>query len=131
MTPLPVTKAFMKEFLHTEGSRDAKEQEKLAKQMKFRYRSGIGELIYPMVTCRPDLSYATTRAAQYSAWPAAIHYHGVRHTLRYLYATKDDGIYFWRPEPNELLPDHPLPRVNSNAHDLLADGRPRHEPRCR
>ena len=37
-------------------------------------------------------------------------------------------MYFWRSEPNELLPDHPLPRVNSNAHDLLADGRPRHEP---
>ena len=64
--------------------------------MKIPYRSAIGELIYAMTTCRPDIAYATVRAAQYSTNPAAIYYHGVRHIRKYLHATKDDGLYYWR-----------------------------------
>ena len=96
--------------------------------MGFGYRSAIGHLIYAMVTCRPDLSYGVVRGSQANACPAEIHYNGVKHMLKYLYHTKSDGIYFWRKSPNEYLPSGPLPTVNSNARDLLRDGRPIDHP---
>ena len=81
-----------------------------------------------MVSCRPDLSYAVVRSSQYSVCLAEIHYHGVRHMLKYLWYTRDDGIYFWRPTPRLDLPAVDPPTINSNAHDLLLDGRPSHGP---
>ena len=39
-----------------DGTCDDKHQSELAKRMGFSYRQGIGELIYAMVSCRPDLS---------------------------------------------------------------------------
>ena len=127
-TPLPTKQHFIRDFLSTAGDPDAKVQEALAKKMGFRYRSGIGELIYAMITCRPDLSYGVVRASQFSVNPAEIHYNGVRHMLKYLYATRDDGIIFWRETPNEALPAVDPPTINSNMHDLLLDGRPTHDP---
>ena len=126
-TPLPTRANFMTSFLSAKGDPDEKAQANLAKKMGFGYRSGIGELIYAMITCRPDLSYATVAAAQNSACPAEIHYHGVRNILKYLYLTRTDGIYFWRTEPNMDLPYVEPPKINSNVHDLLLDGRPKHD----
>ena len=126
-TPLPTRANFMTSFLGAKGDPDEKAQANLAKKMGFGYRSGIGELIYAMITCRPDLSYATVAAAQNSACPAEIHYHGVRNILKYLYLTRTDGIYFWRTEPNTDLPYVEPPTINSNVHDLLLDGRPKHD----
>ena len=85
-------------YLAAEGNPDKKHQKDLAKKMGFGYRNGIGELIYAMITCRPDLSYGVVRSSQYSACPHEIHYNGVRHMLKYLYHTKNDGIYFWHRE---------------------------------
>ena len=127
-TPLPTRKQFITSFLSAKGDKNDKAQTKLANNMGFGYRSGIGELIYAMITCRPDISYATVAAAQHSACPAEIHYHGVRNILKYLYITREEGLYFWRSEPNENLDYVEPPKFNSNAHDLLADGRPKHEP---
>jgi hypothetical protein len=127
-TPLPSNKTFMTSFLNAKGDPDPTVQSKLSKEMKISYRSAIGELIYAMTTCRPDISYATVRASQYSVNPHAIHYHGVRHILKYLYATKDDGLYYWRTTPNPNLPSIPSPPIRSNQHDLLLDGRPIHSP---
>ena len=127
-TPLPSNKTFMTSFLNSKGDPDPSAQSKLSKEMKISYRSAIGELIYAMTTCRPDIAYATVRAAQYSTSPAAIHYHGVRHILKYLHSTKDDGLYYWRTSPNNNLPSIPPPTIRSHLHDLLLDGRPIHSP---
>ncbi|KAL7525100.1 hypothetical protein ACHAWF_001213, partial [Thalassiosira exigua] len=115
-TPLPMAPTFLRAYLGAKGNPNAKHQEALAKEMGFEYRSNIGQLIYPYITCRPDIAFATE------------HFHGVCHTLKYLYATKDHVIYFWHPQANMLLPDVPPPRINSNLHDLLHDGRPTHGP---
>ena len=64
----------MKTFLAAEGDDDPIKQAKLEKEMSFGYRSAIGELIYALVTCRPDLSYAVVRGAQNSARPHDIHF---------------------------------------------------------
>jgi hypothetical protein len=54
-TPLPGRESFIKTFLTATGDPDEKAQAQLSKLMGFSYRSGIGELIYALVTCRPDL----------------------------------------------------------------------------
>ena len=121
-------RASSKTFLAATGTTDEKEQRKLKKEASFGYRSAIGESIYALDTCRPDLLHAVVRSAQNSACPHSIHYHGVKHILKYLYLTKDDGIYFWRQTPHSSLPAKPPPSINSKVHDLLLDGRPVYGP---
>jgi hypothetical protein len=123
-TPLPTTAGFMKSFLAAEG--DPNGQKELESRMRLSYRSGVGELIYALVTCRPDISHAVVRCAQNCICPHEVHYHGVKHILKYLYLTKSEGLYFWREQPNDLLPDKPTPTLSSTAHDLLMEGRPHH-----
>ena len=82
---------------------------RLEKDMGFGYRQAIGELIYAMVTCRPDISYAVLKLSQYSTRPNTIHFEAVKNVYRYLNRTKDDGIYYWRTTPRLDLPNNPLP----------------------
>jgi hypothetical protein len=92
-TPLPQTESFLKSFHSAEGDPSPIQQEKLGKQMGIQYRNGVGELIYALVTCRPDISYAVVKCAQSTTAPHEIHYHALKHILKYLYVTRDDGIY--------------------------------------
>lgn len=124
-TPLPTTSGFAKTFLSAVGSQD--NQVELEKKMQLSYRSGVGELIYALVTCRPDISHAVVRCAQNCICPHEIHYHAVKHVLKYLFLTKSDGLYFWREQGREDLPDMASPILSSTAHDLLMDGRPQHD----
>ena len=100
----------------------------LQNNMGINYRQAIGELIFLMVTCRPDISYPLIKLSQYSSNPAAEHYESVKHILRYIKATKHDGIYFWRRNVRDDLPDLPLPKqwnetynVDPNTHIDSAD----------
>ncbi|EJK69950.1 hypothetical protein THAOC_08742 [Thalassiosira oceanica] len=123
-TPLPSRGDFERKFIQATGDPDPRTQRELASKMGFNYRGAVGELIYAMVTCRPDLSYGVVRASQANSCPAEIHYQGVKHMLKYLSHTKSDGIYFWRQELHPTLPSGPMPTINSNEHDLMRDGRP-------
>ena len=78
--PLPTKDQFLKHFLSCKGDPCPTIQSKLEKD--FKYRSAIGEIIYAMSTCRPDLSYAAIRASQCSICPHEIHYN--------MYVTRDD-----------------------------------------
>jgi hypothetical protein len=129
-TPMPTTKSFLDGFQTAQGDPDDKIQEKLKKQYGFGYRNGIGELIYAMVTCRPDISTTVVRCAQHSACPAEQHFHAVRHAIKYLYVTRSDGIYFWRKEPLMHLPEHPIPDVDTKLHGQIPTdvSRPQHDP---
>ena len=126
--PFPTTGEFAKEFPATVGNPDEKHQAKLAKTMNCSYRNIVGELTYAMVTCRPDLSPALGRLAQHNAAPAEIHYKAAKHCMRYLYATRNNGLIFWRTEPRDDLPDKGAPEPVSNTHDLLPLGRSNHGP---
>ena len=85
----------------------------------FTYRQAIGELIYALVTCRPDISYSVIKLGQYSANPASIHFDAVKQVYCYLHATMDhDGIIYWRKTPNGHLPLGPEP---TPADDLNYD----------
>jgi hypothetical protein len=81
-----------------------------------------------MTTTRPDLAYASVKLSQANCCPHEHHYHRVKHALKYIYATRVDGLYFWRTAPRPEFKEGPLPRVNSNKQDLLLDmTRPEHD----
>ena len=102
--PLASNPTWMKKFNTATGDPDKKVQAKLAKDMKLLYCSGVGELIWAMTMCRPDLVYVAVKLSQANHCPHEHHYHGPRHALKYLYVTKDDGIYFWRSTPRPSKP---------------------------
>ncbi len=126
-TPLPTNPTWLKKFNATVGLTDPTDQAALATKMQIKYRAGIGELTWAMTTCCPDVSYTSIKLSQSNSAPAKHHYHRPKHTIRYTYITRDDGIYFWRTKPHMDLPKGPLPTVNSNNWDLLLDARPAHD----
>jgi hypothetical protein len=127
-TPLPSDPTWLKKFNATIGNPDPDVQKKRSKSMQLTYRCGVGELIFAMTTTCPDLAYASVKLSQAICCPHEHHYHGVKHALKYLYATRDDGIYFWRTSSRPEFKEDPLPRVNSNKQDLLLDTiRPEHD----
>jgi hypothetical protein len=75
----------------------------------FRYHGAIGELIWAMITCRPELSFPVVKLSQFSAHPAKVHYDAVRHIFSFLAGTKDYGLTYWRKTPHDGLPKHPAP----------------------
>jgi deoxyuridine 5'-triphosphate nucleotidohydrolase len=98
---------------------NAKERIQLQLRMNFNYRQAIGELIYAMVTCRPDISFPLIKLSQYSQNPAEIHYKAVIQIFRYLHATIDDGLIYWRTQPNQYLPLVPLPTVHKSTYTTM------------
>jgi hypothetical protein len=127
-TPMPVplgtNEKFHRDLYKAKGNPDAKAQAALAKQMGFGYRKAIGELIWPMPTCHPDLTQGVVKCAQASAAPTEIHYNAVKSIFRYCAATITDGIFYWRTEPRLDLPDDALPTIHSTPQDLKMQGRP-------
>ncbi len=89
--------------------------------MQLNYRSGIGELIWAMTTCRPDLAFAGVKLSLSNLCPHELHFHGLKHALKFLYASQDDGLYFWRTSPRLELLEGPLPPVHSHKQDILLD----------
>ena len=85
-------------------------------EMGFGYRQAIGELIYALVTCRPDISYAVIKLSQYSTRPTRIHFEAIKNIYRYLNATKEEGIHFWRQTPRDDLPDVPAPSTKRDGN---------------
>jgi hypothetical protein len=123
-TPLPSDANWLKKFNAATGDPDTKQQTKLAKEMQIGYRSGVGELIWAMTTCRPDLAFASVKLSQSNSCPHELHYHALKHALKFLYNSKDDGLYFWRTAPRMEPPEGPLPPIASNRQDILLEGRP-------
>ncbi len=125
-TPLPTTPPFMKALQTKEGDPDPVVQWALEKKMGFSYQGGIGQLVYAMVSCRPDLSFATVKLSQHNTCPGRVHFEGVCHTLKYLYQTHSEGLYFWRITPRPELESIPLQTILSNEHDLLRTQQQQH-----
>jgi hypothetical protein len=57
----------MKKFNAATGDPDLKIQAKLAKSMGLSYPSGVGKLIWPMMTCQPDLAFASVKLSKANA----------------------------------------------------------------
>jgi hypothetical protein len=98
-TPFPCNPTWFKKFNAAIGDPDLNKQAKLAKTMNLSYHSGVGELIWAMTTCCPDLAYVSVKLSQANSCPHKHHYHGLCHALKYMYMTRDDGLYFWHTTP--------------------------------
>ena len=68
----------------------------------WNYRAVIGMLLYLVTNTRPDLAYAVSQAARFSANPKKSHASAVKHIIRYLRGTHDKGIIF-KPDSSLTL----------------------------
>ncbi len=98
-TPLPINSTWLKKFDAAVGPNDPQAQCKLKALMQIKFRGGVGELIWAMMMCRPDLVYTAVKLSQSNSRPVEQHYHGLKRNIRYLYATRLYGIYFWHTRP--------------------------------
>ncbi len=95
-----------------------KEQRELEKAMGFSYRQAIGELIFALTICRPDIAAPVIKLSQYASCPAVEHYKAAKAVFVYLNATREDGIVYWRKVPRDDLPDVPHPKTVT-TEDIL------------
>jgi hypothetical protein len=86
--------------------------------MGFNYRQVIGETIFAMTLCQLDIAPAIIKLSQYSTNPAQCDYQAAKALMVYLNTTGEDSIFYWRPEPNDDLPDLPLPTTISSLEKL-------------
>jgi hypothetical protein len=126
-TPFPTDSAWWSKFNKVVGNSDVKAQALLAKDMQLNFHAGISKLIWAMTTCRPDLAFAIVKLSQSNSCPHEIHYHGLKHALKYLYNSKDYGIYFRKTSPRMDLPEGLIPPIHSNKQDLLLDDQQEHD----
>jgi hypothetical protein len=88
-----------------------KEQRELEKAMGFSYRQAIGELIFALTICHPDIAVPVIKLSQHASCPAVEHYKAVKAVFVYLNATREDRLVHWRRNPRDDLPDVPDPRT--------------------
>jgi hypothetical protein len=120
-TPLPLDPNWIKKFNAAIGNPDSTVQKKLATSMQLSYQCGVGKFIWAMTTTRPNLAYTAVKLSQANCSPHNHHYHGLKHALKYLYTTCNDGIYFRRMAPHMELKEGLLPPIHSKKQDLLLD----------
>jgi hypothetical protein len=119
--PLPAEAEFVKTIEQAIPPATQMEQQNLQKEMGFSYRSVIGELIWPMVKCRPDFAPHVIKLSQYLNNPATEHYQSARSLATYLAATITAGIYYWRNEPVTLLPIGEQPTLHPDNHEIQTE----------
>ena len=114
--PMRSDSKYVAEIEQAKGPEDTKEKLELEMKMKFNYRQALGEVLYAMVTCRPDISIAVTKLSQYSQRPAEIHYVALKNIFRYLRNTRNDGLIFWRSKlaKFEKMEEGELPKMYSD-----------------
>jgi hypothetical protein len=87
----------------------------------FSYRQAIGELVWPMITVRPDISFAVVKLSQFCTTPGLEHYKAVKQVFQYLSDKRTVGLVYKRSIPCPDLPHLPLlPRFSlpqERAHD--------------
>lgn len=68
-----------------------------------KYLSVIGSLSYLAVGTLPDLAFTVNYLARFSACPQTTHWTLVKHLLRYLNSTLNDGLWFKHGDVNGRL----------------------------
>lgn len=63
----------------------------------------MGEVLYPILKCRPDMSAHAILLSQYMNDPGEEHYMALKSLITYLVATSLQGIHYWRSQPNDTL----------------------------
>ena len=79
-----------------QGPANPIEKEQLGDEMNFSYRQALGELLFAIVTCRPDISFQIIKLSTFANNPACEHCLALKQIFRYLRHTMDEGIIYWR-----------------------------------
>jgi hypothetical protein len=124
--PLPADSAYIRELENASLPATMTEKLELKEQMGFNYRQVIGEIIFPMMKCQPDIAPYAIKLSQYMENPAREHYQTLRDILAFLANTPDEGIYYWQKEPGMELPIGPLPSLHPDNY-LMQDNTPNGE----
>jgi hypothetical protein len=119
--PYPADNNYSKNLDTAKPPNNPKEQLKLGKHYNMHYRQLIGEVIWPMVKCHPDISFHITKLSRFMANPARAHYQALWSIGSYLANTLDTGIYYWRDVPRQDLPEGPLPTTYQEPYSLHED----------
>jgi deoxyuridine 5'-triphosphate nucleotidohydrolase len=90
----------------------------LQTKMGFSYRQLMGEIMYPMVKCRPDISPHAILLSQFMDNPGEAHYLALKEVALFLAHTIQDGIHYWRPVPHPDLPFAPDPTTQPDNYTL-------------
>ena len=94
-----------------ECNKDKTVYDELEQAMGFKYGKLLGELLFCVVTCRPDISFTEIKLAKFANYPSSIRYQALKKILRCLHDTLKDGIHFWgtKKHYNYILPASNLP----------------------
>ena len=117
-TPLHCDKDFISKLETEPGSKDPQDIKKLEEKFGFKYRTATGELIFAMVTCRPDIAFAVMKLSQFNNCPSDLHFTAIMEVYKYLYATSDEGLTYWRSCRNPNLPSSPFPQPSQESYQL-------------
>ena len=117
-TPLHCDKEFLARLETEPGSKDINDIKKLEKEFNFKYRTATGELIFAMISCRPDIAFAVMKLSQFNNCPSSHHFMAIKEVYRYLYATSTDGLTYWRPTRHPGLPSAPHPQPSAESYTL-------------
>jgi hypothetical protein len=79
--------------------------------MGHSHRQAIGELIFALTICRPDVAAPVIKLSQCASPPALERCEAVKAVFACLNATQDDGLACWRKAPRDDLPNTPHPRT--------------------
>ncbi len=94
------------------------EQHQIMIKMGFNYRQVIGEVIYPMMKCHPDIAFHATKLSQCMENPGEAHFMALRQLCQCLAATMKDGIYYWKDTPRKDLPELQNPTTYHDNNTL-------------
>lgn len=118
----PANKNYLKQLQDCVPPQTQPERQQLEKKMGFKYRQVIGEIMFPMVKCRADISSHVIFLTQFLDNPSEKHYEALRDVSKYLSETLDRGIYYWRPTPHPDLPHQPNPTPHDDNYQLKTIG---------
>lgn len=121
--PLPADSTYIRNLETATVPQTLPEKLQLKESMGFNYRQVIGEIIFPMMKCRPEIAPHAIKLSQYMENPAESHYQALRDILGFLAKTIDDGIYYWRRTPRMDLPMLPMPSIHPDNY-LMPDNTP-------
>jgi len=117
-TPFHTDKNTMRILQDCQPSTTPEEELELQTRIGFTYCQLMGEIMYPMVKCRPDISPHAILLSQYMDNPGEAHYNALKEVAKFLASTIQDGIHYWRPASHPDLPDVPLPTTQPDNYQL-------------
>jgi hypothetical protein len=120
--PFPADKSYLKQLQDGKVPSTQQEKQDLENRMGFKYRQVMGEIMFPMVKCRPDISSHAILLSQYMDNPGEHHYNALRDVTRYLAATVDHGIHYWWLQPCMDVPPCTVPTLHPDNYELKETG---------